>query len=139
AYGLPHGNRVGGQREVVRGIVAAASPGYGQARSAKQSSHVVAIRPCGQGGQEARDGISGCVVLADGNENHVIEELALVNVDVIVDPALLEGAVGQSAVAALAQGRQLIDELIGRSCGAEGTHPDTVVRVVPAVRVVMPI
>ncbi len=62
--------------------------------------------------------------------------MALENVHIVVDPALLGSTVGQRGVA-LAQLGHEIDQRIRVGLRVEGAHPDAVIGVIAAVGVVV--
>jgi len=139
AGGLPNGDGVGRQSEVVGRIVASAAGADGEAGTPKQSAEIVGVRAGGQRGVKARDRVTARVIFVDGHQDDVVEELALVNVDIVVDPALLITAVSQRVVGTLAKSCEFVDELVSGGRSVEGAHPDPAVGVASAAGVVVQI
>src|SRR5216683_5381657 len=88
---LPDSRGVRAEGEVGNRIVAARSRGDRDSGAAKHAAERIGIIAGRESGIQTGDGKAGAIIFVDGYEHHVIEELALEDVDVVVDPALRRG------------------------------------------------
>src|SRR5205823_3785606 len=97
------------------------SAAHGDAGAAEESGEVVGVAAGGERGIETGDAGARRLVLVDGGQHDVVEELALEDVDVAVDPTLLSSAVRQRRIR-LPQRGQAVDQTECGGGGAERRH-----------------
>ena len=90
---LPNRNAVRWNREVTRGVISAISRGNREADATLKPSEIIAVSARRQRSKQAGDWEGRGVILVYGNQHDIVEELALIDLHVTVDPALLPGTV----------------------------------------------
>src|SRR5450432_4554873 len=94
-------------------IVSARSGAHRYAKPAKQPGQIVRVASGRQRSVQAGNRVSRGVTLVDGRENNVVKKLSFIDINIGVDPALLESAISQRIVI-LAQRGELPHQFVRR-------------------------